>query len=80
MVSTILNLLVKINVIHTYLIHPRKSRVGRDPHTSQVTNNLRSDVVSNLASMRMTFLVCSSSQSNWSALMVFNFSVPSANS
>ena len=41
---------------------------------------IKSDVVSNLTSMHMTFLVCSSDQSNWSALKVFSSSVPTANS
>ena len=41
---------------------------------------IKSDVVSSLASMRITFFVCSSGQSNWSGLMVFSSSVPTANS
>ena len=58
MVSTNLNLLVK-SIFKLYLPvnHLEKSRGGK-------MSCIISDVVSNLASMRMMFLVCSSGQSN----------------
>ena len=73
MVSTSLNLLVKFISNYTYL-----NLLGKKPRGKM--SRIISDVVSNLASMRMMFLVCSSGQSNCSALMVFSSSVTTANS
>ena len=55
MVSLNLNLLVKNILNYTYLVIGWEKAVGED---------IISDVVSNLASMRMMFLVWSSGQSN----------------
>ena len=57
MVSTNFNLLVKSILNYTYLLIFWEKAVGK-------MSCIISDVVSNLASMRMMFLVCSSGQSN----------------
>ena len=57
MVSTNLNLLVKSISNYIYL-----NLLGKKPWGKM--SCIISDVISNLASMRMMFLVCSSGQSN----------------